>query len=89
MVAMRGSYYLNTFWLRVCFASFVIWTLEILEACFLILIFGYNRAWFYKGTFAYFNGKIDISYAPFWIIMILVIFHFGQHEIESMHFIWF
>ena len=64
-----------------------IWILEICEGYFLILLFGYNRAWQYYGKDALFNGTIKLSYAPFWIAMSYGFLYFVPGMIDSMELI--
>ncbi len=76
-------------WLKAMLSPLFIWILEIYEGYFLILLFGYNRAWQYYGKDALFNGTIKLSYAPFWIVMAYAFFYFVPDMIDSMEPILF
>ncbi|KAI8816957.1 uncharacterized protein EV422DRAFT_571262 [Fimicolochytrium jonesii] len=53
--------------LRVLLFPFNVWLLEIVEGYVLMYLYGYNPAWTYRGTDAYFHNNIKLGYWYFWL----------------------
>jgi len=57
---------------RLILFPLMIWSIEITQGYFLMLLYGYNPAWHYKGTDARFHGNIKLGYGKSWFVMGLV-----------------
>jgi hypothetical protein len=53
---------------RLFLFPFLTWTIEIIEGYTLICACGFNPAWKYTGSDAYFHGNIQLSYFGSWFI---------------------
>ncbi|KAL1918312.1 uncharacterized protein VTP21DRAFT_2972 [Calcarisporiella thermophila] len=51
----------------------LIWAIEIFQGYVLIYLYGYNKAWTYKGSDAFFHGSIKLSFGPYWVLMGFVV----------------
>lgn len=54
-----------------------IWVLEVVEGYFLMLLYGYNPAWQYRGRDAFCHGNIKLGYWKFWVPMGLAVAYIG------------
>jgi hypothetical protein len=56
-------------WMRALLWPINIWMLEIIEGYVLIFLYGFNPAWTYRGSDAFFHGNIKLGYWQFWLPM--------------------
>jgi len=63
---------------RILFFPFLVWSLELLEAAILVLVYRYNPAWYYIGDYVYLAGTIKLNYyKSWWIVGCISEFSFG------------
>jgi hypothetical protein len=58
----------NFYWRHFIF-PFNIWIFELMMGFTLILIFGNNPAWRYKGRYSYFRNQINLIHYPRWLFL--------------------
>ncbi|KAI9353861.1 hypothetical protein BDR26DRAFT_849366 [Obelidium mucronatum] len=71
-------------WLRVLLTPILIWSLEVMEGFTLIAAYGWNPAWIYSGTDAWFLGTIKLGYWKYWILLGAVLEIVGWSVLKSV-----
>ena len=73
----------------VILAPLFAWSVELAEGYFLIFIFGWNNAWQYFDSDAYFHGTIKLGYAKYWIIAAFFVHLLLKDYIYQPDVLWF